>query len=180
MKAGNTYTYEEARGLIGNGDVVFFTGYPTLFAFFIRLFTRSEWYHVGIAFWMEIEGVRRLMLLEANRHGRSIVPMSRYSGKKMLVCKTPTTWQQMVSGGAIEKVAGVEYGWLDIISLFIYEVILKKRPPDFPGEVCSEMVAKLLRRGGIPLVTMQSPGNLFKELTRLNAIKTRLFISPKE
>ena len=179
MSADNSLTYEEARGRIGNGDVVFFTGYPTIFAFFIRLLTRSEWYHVGIAFWMEIEGTKRLMMLEANRKGRSIVPMSRYSGKKMLVCTTQTTWKQMVSGGAIDKVAGVEYGWLDIISLFIYEVILRKRPPDFPGEVCSEMVAKLLRRGGIPLVEMQSPGKLFRELTRLNAIKTRLFISPR-
>lgn len=180
MRDENTYSYEEARAYIANGDVIFFTGYPTLFAFFIRLLTRSEWYHVGIAFWLEMEGTRRLMILEANRKGRSIVPMSKYRGKKMMVCKTQTTWPQMLSGGAIDKVAGVEYGWLDIISLFVFEVILKKRPPDFPGEVCSEMVAKLLRRGGIPLTTMQSPGKLFKELARLNAIKTRLFISPKE
>lgn len=68
-----------ALTLIRNGDVFLFRRSPSLFGRLIRLWTQSPFSHVGIALWVQVDGTRRLCILEALEGvGVRLHPMDRY------------------------------------------------------------------------------------------------------
>lgn len=70
--------YEEARGAIETGDLLFFRG-RLLHSRFIQIWTRSVYSHVGVAVWIEVGPIRRLFVVEAlEGKGVRLYPLSRY------------------------------------------------------------------------------------------------------
>lgn len=142
-------SYEQARPLIADGDIIFFEGDRSKLAqAIIMFFTKSKVYHTGIAFWIGEGENRRCMLVEA--HGQSkrrIVSLSLYEDCGMIVMPAPAPWTE-VQGKAFSKVAKRKYGYLEAFYIGLRETLLKyfdiKIPAmDLPAEVCSEFVAKV-------------------------------------
>lgn len=68
--------YEEVRGALRSGDLVFCSG-SYLFSGLIQRFTRSVWSHVGIVY--RDEHLQRVFLLESETGiGVRLVPISKY------------------------------------------------------------------------------------------------------
>lgn len=141
--------YSEGRALIGNGDIVFVKGKRNFLARLIRFATRSHYSHAGIAFWANIGGRDRLMIVEAQGGTRRrILNLSFYSGSELVIVKAPRAWEEYQEE-AVERIGKVEYGWTDAIYVGIRELFLKyfhiKLPrANFGGEICSEFIAKML------------------------------------
>ena len=146
---GKEYSYDEARKLIQSGDVVFVRNKKGIVASVIRMFTRSKYSHVGFAFWVEIEGRSRLMMLEAQGGAmRRIVNISFYKGLELDVIATPKPWNE-VAPNAMESLGQVGYGWLEAGYVGIRELLMKTMGwtlpyKDLPGEICSEFVARMI------------------------------------
>jgi len=147
---GKSMSYEEARSHIQDGDIVFIHNKNTIPAKIVRTFTRSEYSHVGFAFWVEAAGKRRLMMVEAQGSARRrIVNMSFYREVEMDVLSAKEDWNQ-IGSLALSKLGLVKYGWGEAAYVGLRETLLKVfnvRIPrkDFPGEICSEYVARNLK-----------------------------------
>lgn len=155
--------YAQARALIQNGDVVFLRGRGNWFNRLTQWVTRSPYWHAGIAFWMHEGGRRRLMLVEAAQGGRRIINLSVYADREMDILAAPAAWGDYASA-ALASAGGVPYGYFDLPAIAVRER-LGLDTADYPGEVCSEMVAKLLRDTGMVLTPVVSPAKLWRELT---------------
>lgn len=160
-----TITYDQARDKINDGDIIFIRNARTFTSKVIRFFTRSKYSHVGIAFWAIIGGEERLMVVEAQGGtARRIINMSFYAKDQMDIVASPRPWIEYAKE-ALEHVGIEEYGWFEATyvglreSLFTYLNILLA-PRDFPGEICSEYVAKMLQ---LPTPHV-SPQGLMNEL----------------
>ena len=146
---GKKCSYEEARKLIQSGDVVFVRNKKGFVASVIRFFTRSKYSHVGFAFWVEIEGTPRLLMLEAQGGAkRRIVNISFYKEEKLDIIAAPKPWRD-IAPTAMENLGQVAYGWLEAGYVGIREALMKGPGwtlpyKDMPGEICSEFVARML------------------------------------
>lgn len=70
--------YSAVREQISNGDVLLFRG-SWLHSRIIQRWTRSVYSHVGLALWIQTDGVKRLMVIEAmERRGVQLFPLSEY------------------------------------------------------------------------------------------------------
>lgn len=144
-----TITYDQARDKINDGDIIFIRNAFTFTSKIIRLFTRSKYSHVGIAFWAIIGGEERLMIVEAQGGTRRrIVNMSFYAKNQIDVVAAPRPWPEYAKR-ALENIGLEEYGWFEAIYVGIRESLLTYlniilSPKDLPGEICSEYVAKML------------------------------------
>lgn len=143
-------SYEEARGVIEDGDIVFVREKMSLarpIRSLIMFFTNSHYIHVGIAFWVRVCGHNHLMIAEAQGGAkRRIINMSYYQKRKMDVVTSPAEWNATCEK-AIANLGVVDYGWLDAIYVGIKEKLstfISLPEKDFPGEICSEFVARLL------------------------------------
>jgi len=68
--------YEQTRGQITDGDLLFFRG-RLLHSRIIQRWSRSVFSHVGIAHWIRSAGVERLAVVEAiEGHGVRLYPLS--------------------------------------------------------------------------------------------------------
>lgn len=143
-------SYVEARSLINDGDVVFIRNKNTIVAKAIRFFTKSKYSHVGFAFWIETAGRKRLMMVEAQgKANRRVVNMSFYAGVELDVIAAPRDWCE-IGNVALGRLGQVEYSWLEAAYVGIREFLLKyfqiEIPrKDFPGEICSEYIARILK-----------------------------------
>ena len=143
-----TLSYEAARSHIKSGDIVFIKDSPTFLASIIRLFTRSKYSHVGIAFWMTSGGVERLMMVEAQGGTRRrIVNLSKYRNVDLDVVHAPEIWGAAV-GIALERLSEVPYGYLEALYVGIVEALqqyfdITIPRKNFSGEICSEFVARI-------------------------------------
>lgn len=155
--------YNLFRNRIGDGDVILIGG-PTnsILAKTIKTVTRSNWYHAGIAFWDK----DRLMLAEAYAPTRRIITLSAYSDKQIARISAPVVWSK-IEASVKSKTGVVAYGYADLLTIAIKER-LGVNIGDPKGEVCSEMVAKELTKGGLKGLTQTpSPERLRKDLDKL-------------
>jgi hypothetical protein len=160
-------SYEASRNQFKSGDIVFVRGTKSILHRLIMFLTSSRYVHVGIVFWIQTDDTspKRLMIVEAQgRTNRRIVNLSFYDNRDLDVFSTITSWDQM-QDTALEKIGIEKYGWITAIYVGIREFALKYfniRLPksNFPGEICSEFVARVV--GILPAEI--SPGTLSKTL----------------
>lgn len=162
------YDYRDARMHIENGDIVFIRDKVGPIANLIRFFTKSNYSHAGISFWIEVAGKQRLMMVEAQGGAkRRIVNISYYNNAHLDVFTAPKEWND-VGHYALDKLSKVQYGYFEAIYVGIREFLLKyfdvKLPSaDLPGEICSEFIANIYQ---LPKKHI-SPQLLFEQLIEL-------------
>jgi hypothetical protein len=164
----NSLTYDQARTLIEDGDVVLFQGAYSIkhpIDTMIMLVTGSPFVHCNIAFWEEVAGQHMLMAVEAQGGTkRRILNESFYSTKKMVVIKGVKDWNS-IAPDALSKVAEQKYSYITAVYAGLRDFMVRVfgwRLPKMsnPGEICSEFVARLQGLSEIDL----SPGDLYKAL----------------
>lgn len=176
-------SYSEARPLIKSGDVVnmyrYSRGLMPFLHGFIQFFTGSKLYHTVVAVWMKSpNGIERLMCIETNLFGgKRLVPLSIYSKRcDMEVIHLPEQYKfSTMEEAAMNGVGEEPYGVLGLIGIGLREFFgLKVK--DSKGQVCSELVADLLIKAGVPLAgTQVSPGALRNQMGALG-MKPSIFI----
>lgn len=160
-------TYEQARNVISDGDIVFVNNGKSIWSKLTQFVTSSETYHCGIAFWIRDSRYKsRLMIVEANAQGRRIVTLSSYRAHDLEILGSPVDWEMhcddILDNTGVVPYSFVEYVWIGLRELFG----INRRKDDF-GEVCSKMIAEYCKRAGYSLVTDVSPGKLKTELLAL-------------
>lgn len=140
-------TYEEAKHMIDDGDVIFLKT-NTLAGKIIRFFTSSPYTHVAIAFKMRTEPERLLVVEAQGGTKRRIINLSEYTVHEMDVIKSPKDWSTY-SQQALDKLGVAKYGWTQAAYLGIRQFLLQKFRIKIPrrsiaGEICSEFVATCL------------------------------------
>lgn len=155
----------DAQAIIATGDIFLFEG-VSFFGRWIKLHTRSRFSHVGIALWIQVDGIRRLCCIEAlEPWGVRLYPMDYYLGvcrRRGIVCH----WFALKQDFGIDraKVAGyglaqwgkryaspwqflISFGWLTRLvrkHIFGWDVV-DTNPERF---FCSELVSDSLQHGG--------------------------------
>lgn len=149
----NFSSYDEVRDVIQDGDIVFIKGsWRSIPQSLIMFFTKSDIYHVGVAFWMNTNSGRRLMLVEASgKSQRRIVNLGYYANYKMCVLSSPVKWED-IEDQAFMKIGYEKYGFIEAAYIGLRETMfrlfkLKLPATDLPFEVCSSFVAKLIGMG---------------------------------
>mgnify|MGYP002787247274 CR=1 FL=1 len=162
-------SYEDIREKIKDGDVVFMKGKWTRPAHaLIMIFTKSQLYHVGVAFWMNTKAGERLMLVEATgKSQRRVVNLSYYSDHKLVVVDAVKSWET-IEERALETIGETRYGFIEAAYIGIREATSRwfgwKLPArDLPYEVCSSYVASLLDLED----KIISPQTLYDKLTKI-------------
>ena len=139
-------------------------------------FTRSsDHVHTGIAFWVEIEGERHLMITEAQGGAqRRIINLSYYQHRRMDILCSQHEWSD-IKDQALERLGQVQYNWIEAGYVGInelFEHLFDKSLPDieFEGEICSEFVANVLKLERNYL----SPAKLYRYMTKQLGYKKRV------
>ena len=160
-------TYEQARNVISDGDIIFVNNGKSIWSKLTQLVTSSETFHCGIAFWIRDSRYKsRLMIVEANAKGRRIVSLSSYSAHDLDILGSTVDWE-MHCDPVLDNTGAIPYSFIEYVWIGLREVFgIVRRKDDF-GEVCSKMVAEYCKAAGYDLVTDVSPGKLKTELLRL-------------
>ncbi len=174
--------YAVSRDLIRTGDIVFIKNGHSIWSMITEFVTRSNVYHVGIAFWMrEQDGdVSHLFLLESSKGGRRIVTLSSYEKHSMEVIEAPIDWR-VYNGPFISKTGVIGYSIAKYVEIGLWELFKVKLKTGRMNEVCSKMVAEYINQDlelrGLPLLELNvSPGKLLDVLHEDLGCKTRLDI----
>jgi hypothetical protein len=165
----NIVTYEQARNLIQDGDLVFVKKGKSIWSKLTQLVTKSDVYHCGIAFWVRDPVYKsRLFIVEAFRGGRRIVSLSSYAKHPIDIIGSPISWEKNCDE-VLDNTGLVPYSIPEYVWIGLRELLRIKRDDadDDYGEVCSKMVAKYLVRGGVMLETDISPGKLEEKLLQM-------------
>lgn len=174
-------SYEEGRLLVKDGSLVFFKARKWSQRL-VTLFTGGKYSHCGILVWMESQGQRRLMLVEAFVGGTRIINLRSYSDRDMLILDLGVDWANSeASKKLLDKTGRNPYGFLDFISIGVKDLSTKigfpVRMPNFAGEVCSELVANYLIDNGFLLIdSCISPNTLLCWLRSVPVV-SRLYLS---
>lgn len=158
-------TYLQARDLIEDGDVVEVRETHGFLTPFTRFFTRSDYTHTGMAFWMD----GMLLMVELNSGKNHMIPLSQLSETDFDVYYRPTELDPVRVRASIMEFLRVKIpygapallaiGFLDFfrIKAFIHwRKIL----------VCSGAIVAILEGAGWPECTrILSPDDLAKMLT---------------
>jgi hypothetical protein len=117
-----TFTYSEAKSIIQDGDIIFVHGSPYEFVQALIMFcTGSPFSHCCIAFHVKIEGIDKIMCVEAQGHTkRRIIPLSLYREYSLTVIAAPKPWSK-VSDKALNGVGTAKYDMLRAIYIGISE-----------------------------------------------------------
>lgn len=160
--------YEDVRSSIGDGDLIFFRNSTSIPARLIKFFTKSEYNHCAIAFWMGSNGIsnKQLFIVEQFPFGRRITKLSSYKNSHFDIIKAPVRWVEYAND-ILDGTGKVKYSYLDFASIYFREAFDIKIT-DFKGEVCSEMIGKILQRFRIIKDGLLSPGELVKQLVSAN------------
>lgn len=104
--------YDQARWQIETGDLVAVCGTRGLLTPFTRFFTRSNYTHVGIAFWMD----GGLWMSEINGGANHAIPLSQLADMDFDVFHRPEAVTQPVILGAIRTALRrrIHYGYLSL------------------------------------------------------------------
>lgn len=160
--------YAAARSGIRSGDLLAWSHdrWGSLYDFkvqMVRVFTRSEYCHVGIAW--SVSG--RLFVLEAVSSGVRIFPLSRLLPFYWLPLKA--AWESEVEAWALRQVGEPYSQWQAMLAGLN---LLK------PGEdtiwQCAEYAAEVTRRAGVDLGTMVTPNALVLAAQRRPKVKLNL------
>lgn len=173
------YTYEEARVLIEDGDIVFVKSGNSISAKLIKFFLASEYNHVCFAFWFEDNRYKTPRLLDIEEHlgGQRIVNLSMYKDRELEVVKNPFDWYSM-GGEILDDTGSIPYGYGDFITIGLRETFNLKLK-NLRGQVCSEMIALWLKKQGVKLeTTLVSPGKL-RQLLLDRGFKVKFSVKPK-
>ena len=173
--------YLEVRDQIGSGDIIAFevSKYAPKISGFIKLFTRENIYHIGIAVWMySSEGDRRLFIIQASNGNRQVVPLSLYEDETMQIWAAPCPFSN-ISEYALQRIGKVKYAYMDLISIWAKDN-LKLSVKNWSGEVCSEMVVKIYGSAGIDLGDkLSTPQAIINNLKNLG-IKQKFYIRKED
>lgn len=168
-------TYSEFEQNIQDGDIVFVRSRETFLDKLIVFFTKAAQVHVGIAFWVDIHGIKHLMFMDAQGGGRrKLVSLSYYSENDMDVLIAPYKWEDVV-GPALDNLGKIQYGFLEAAYVGISELFERKLNFILPkldfgdSEICSKYIAEL---AGLTHIHV-SPAKLYREL-RKNGIPIRI------
>lgn len=170
--------YNTGRDFVQSGDIVFMLKKDVFHHKVISWFTKSEYIHVGIAFWTTIEGCNHLMVSEANGGTqRRIVNLSNYKHYNMDIIASPLPWSEM-SEKTLERLGQVEYSWLLAGYVGVSEVLERNIGYPLPtismnGEICSNYVAMVLNLQK----HMLSPAALYEHLTKQLSCEVRVCLN---
>jgi hypothetical protein len=162
--------YEASQAKLRTGDIVFFNDKKNRWVRLFQWFTGSDYYHVGIAFWLTFNEKEKLFLVEAIPSGRRITSLSAYADEPMIVVRREAKMFPMMDSKYIadyyfehllDGIGFVDYSMVGFFSMLVYEKLGIKLF-SYKGETCSEMVAKVLKLEK----TSVSPGTLFKMLEK--------------
>lgn len=163
-------TYIEYRDSIENGDILFFYKGKRLLSKVIQTVTQGPYCHNAIAFNLDIPGSdsKRVFVVEEHGGGQRIVTLSscvsHYHGFSLI--KNPLSWNQY-GPDLIGQSGYIPYSYLDLVSITLKEK-LGINISDHKGEVCSEMVARVLIDNGVKLdSSLVSPNKLYNQLIAL-------------
>lgn len=140
--------YELARNVIQSADIIFVRKKGFFHQKVISWFTQSDYIHVGIAFWTNIEGASHLMIAEANGGAqRRIVNLSHYKDYQLDIIQAPRPWDE-IKDKALERLGQVQYNWIRAGYVGVNELFERTfgfQLPDMemPGEICTEYVANV-------------------------------------
>lgn len=169
--------YTEARAQIQSGDIVFFGKSKQLFSQIESWWCKSEFTHSAIAFRIPMGDSDRVFVVEEHSGGQRIVNLASYMSERKTIdiMVAPVDWERygydLISGSGSNS-----YAYPALIEIGLREKF-GIRLPDVKGEVCSEMVARVMIANGIELPTSQvSPGLLRSQLLGLGC-KSRLTIT---
>lgn len=162
----------EDRDLVSDGDILFIKNDPSLTSKIIRFFTKSQYSHCGIAFWIHSSGTKRLMMVEAqNSTKRRIVNASNYDYENIDVVSGQKLWSEIESE-ALMGLGLVNYNVMEAIEVGAKEFMLKffnvnlPISKDEPGEICSQFIAKVEGFDNI----MISPAGLYEALIKKGSV----------
>jgi hypothetical protein len=162
--------YEDIRSSIRDGSIVFFKA-ASWRSKIISLVTGGMYSHCGIAVRLrDSRGVERVMLLESTSGGCRVVNLSSYNYRSMLICDIDLRLDGPLADYAFAKTGHVKYGYWDFITIGFKSIMLRlglmsvaQRVPDTNGEVCSEMVAAILKKAKYPIASsLVAPDTLLK------------------
>ena len=166
-------TYEEARDLIQDGDIVFIHGsWIDPVSAVIMLVTASLFSHVCIAFWVKTNQGKMLMCVESQgQTRRRIFPLSFYGDNKMTVVAGLKPWKT-VQNLALSKVGKAEYGMIEAVYVGVKEFVYRHtnyKLPDRPAhkEYCSTFVASVY---GLETLNV-SPQTLYEQLLQVSNVR---------
>lgn len=144
--------YAKFRKVMSSGDVVFYRGHG-IGPWLIRTATKSNWAHVGIAYWVH----DRLFLLESTPFkGVRMVPMS---------LKVPEIWCETGRHGdwyfndlkitlALDHI-GKKYSFIDCLLAWLNVPLLTRN-----GLQCSEYVSRVFGKN------FSTPEGLYKQIMK--------------
>ena len=170
-----SYTYEELRDIVSDGDIVFVHGsWKSLVSALIMWTTKSQFSHVFICFKHQTEKEKqtRWLLVEAQKGTkRRILNMSYYQHRRFSVIKAPQMWRR-VEDIALEQVGKAKYSALEAIYAGVIDLmwnVFRIKMPKFnlPTEICSEFVARVYE---LPEKNV-SPQKLWAQLIKLGHIE---------
>ena len=167
MEQLENLSYDEYRAIAKDGDIIFIHGTKdSLIQQLIMKVTDSPFCHVAFAFWVTINKLKRLMVVEAQGGtSRRLVNASYYKGRTISVRRCPVKWKT-ICDEALSEIGVAKYGYVDAIWVGLREMMMAKWGIRLPainqrhGEICSEFVGRLLK---IEPATI-SPGALYKLL----------------
>lgn len=152
-------SYADFRPKIKSGDILAWShrGWGSLYDFkiqMVRVFTRSEFSHVGVAW---VVG-NRVFVIEAVEPRARIYPLSKLESFYHLGMDAP--WTAETEEHALSLV-GTEYKQLEAIRMFF-----KDREPGNASE-CAALVLEVLEKDGFNLGKRATPDAVVKEALRL-------------
>jgi hypothetical protein len=174
--------YNQGRDLIKNGDIVTVLRPKkfSLFASTISFFTGSPIYHTGIAVWLtnETTSEKRLFLVEAMDSRRRIISLSEYSKQDLHVLAMPNYVNfQLFADDLLAKINVAPYSYLKAIWSGIKQYCWLPTINE-EGEFCSEMVAKMWKKGGFPITdTCINPAEMERIFVNVMHVEYRCWLT---
>jgi len=169
-------SYDDARDLIQDGDIVFVAKKNSIMSSIIEFVTKSHFSHCFIVFWVEVAGQKRLMCVESQGGTtRRVLNLSYYKNLDLYVV-TPTKPWPTVADVALAKLGKEDYGYLEVAYVGLREFLLTRFNIKLPylsvgkGQICSEFVASVF---DLP-EKLVSPQLLFDELMRTQEVRIQI------
>ena len=161
----NYISHEEAYNQIQDGDIMFVANATNFVARLIRWATKSTYSHCAFLFWVEVAGMKRILVVEQQGGTRRrLLNSEYYDDQELHIISNPQPWKDQAPK-ALERIGVVPYSYFEAaytgVRDFLFRSVGIQLPAfDFPGEICSEFVARVL---GLEFKDL-SPQDLFDQL----------------
>lgn len=153
--------YATVRPQIKSGDLLAWShrgikSWRDLKIWFVRMFTRSEYSHVGLAW---VQG-GRVLVIEAVMPLVRIFPLSKLLEDGAYWIPTGAAWSEFTEEFALETVGDKYSQWQAMQAPF-------ETPPNDTLWECAELVGTTLLRDGISLGTVYTPSAIVQAALKL-------------